>query len=388
MNKESANLGERHPFGLLSISKPRGKTSFEVVGMLRKALHVKKVGHTGTLDPIASGLLLLCVGRATRLLDYLMDLPKTYIAWMKLGVTTDTLDSTGKVMQIREVPEFTPEEVEEVLDEFRGDIQQTPPVFSAIKRNGKKLYVLAREGIQAEVEPRDIAIHDLSVQSLTRSTISFKISCSKGTYIRSICADIGERLGCGAHVFRLQRTHIGGWDIEDAVPYSRLFALSRNEILDMLQPIESILPDYKRAEVSPLAEHFAINGMSIDIDQVRISEDIEIGEPVLLRTWRGKLIGVFRAEEPTQDDLKRRPSLPLVLSPEKVLLTSTPPKQYPPKSKTGRDSGRPRRSFGKRRGPGGGGGGRGSFRRSGPPRDGSSRPGNRRFSNPHSDRDH
>jgi len=346
----SANMKVYEPFGLLNISKPRGKTSFEVVGQLRKVLQVKKVGHTGTLDPIASGVLLLCVGRATRLLDYLVDLPKSYMAWMKLGVTTDTLDSTGKVVQVREVPEFDEADVERVMDEFRGKIKQVPPMFSAVKRNGKKLYVLARQGIQADVEPRDVNIFDLEIESLLRSTIQLKIACSKGTYIRSLCADIGEKLGCGAHVFRLQRTNIGSWDVKDAIPFSRIFSLGRNEITEMLEPIEGILPDYAVGEVSPLAEHYATNGLSIDIDQIRLSGELAIGDPVILRTWRGKLIGVFRAKKPSPDDMKRRPSLPMVLRPDKILLTSSPPKQYPPKAKLSRGSNRPRRPYGKRRG--------------------------------------
>jgi len=352
LSNGSANMKVYEPFGLLNVEKPRGKTSFEVVGLLRKVLQVKKVGHTGTLDPIASGVLLLCVGRATRLLDYLVDLPKSYLAWMKLGVTTDTLDSTGKVVQVREVPEFAESDVEAVIDEFRGRIKQVPPMFSAVKRDGKKLYVLAREGVQADVQPRDVTIHNLEVLSLSRSTVTLKITCSKGAYMRALCADIGERLGCGAHLFRLQRTNIGRWDVSDSIPFSDILALSRTEIAGMLAPIEGILPDYAQGEVSPLAEHYATNGLSIDIDQIRLSRELSIGDPVILRTWRGKLIGVFRTDAPSPEDLKRRPSLPMVVKPEKILLTSSPPKQYPPPRKAGRDSSRPRPPYDKRRGPG------------------------------------
>ena len=377
MSIGSANMKVHEPFGLLNISKPRGKTSFEVVGQLRKVLQVKKVGHTGTLDPIASGVLLLCVGRATRLVDYLADLPKSYKAWMKLGVTTDTLDSTGKVMRVREVPEFDESDVEAVMDAFRGKLKQVPPMFSAVKRNGKKLYVLAREGVQADVPPRDVTIHDLEIQSLLRSTIELRITCSKGTYIRSVCADIGEKLGCGAHVFRLQRTSIGSWDVSDAIPFSRIFALGRNEITDMLEPIEGILPDYAVGEVSPLAEHYAMNGLSIDVDQIRLSRELSIGDPIILRTWRGKLIGIFRARKPSPDDQERRPSLPMVLRPEKILLTSSPPKKYPPTRKAHQASTGYKRSFSKRRGAGRDGRSRGSYGR-GSSR-GRSRPTGRRF---------
>lgn len=350
MSKESANMNVYEPFGMLNVSKPRGKTSFEVVGLLRKVLGVKKVGHTGTLDPIASGVLLLAVGRATRLLDYLMDLPKSYIAWMRLGVTTDTLDSTGQVVEVKEVPEFSNDDVEEVIGQLRGTIMQVPPVFSAIKRNGKKLYVLARKGVQVETEPREIKIHSLELQSLSRTTIRLGIECSKGTYIRSLCADIGDKLGCGAHVYRLQRTSIGDWHAANALPYSRIFALSRHEIAEMLEPVERMLPNFATGEVSPLAEHYALNGLSIDIDQIRHSGELCIGDPIVLRTWRGKLIGVFRAKEPTQEDLKRRPSLPLVVKPEKILSTAAPPKSYPPERKAQRPSRKPRGSF-KGKGP-------------------------------------
>ena len=295
---------------------------------MRKVLRIKKVGHSGTLDPIASGVLLVCVGRATRLLDYLMDLPKSYVAWVKLGVTTDTLDSTGKVLEVRDIPEFEPDELEAVLDEFRGKIMQTPPMFSAIKRDGKKLYVLARQGEQIDIEPRPVTLHDLELLSQSRSTLKLSIHCSKGTYVRSLCADIGERLGCGAHVFSLRRTSIGQWDVEDAIPYSKVFALGREQVTNMLEPIEKILPSFAQGEVSPLAERYALNGLSIDMDQMRCTTDLEIGDPVVLRTWRGTLIGVFRAKRPSPDDLSRRPSLPMVLRPEKVLLTSRPAKKY------------------------------------------------------------
>jgi len=355
LSNRSANVNVFEPFGLLNVSKPRSKTSFEVVGLLRKLLHVKKVGHTGTLDPIASGVLLLCVGRATRLLDYLMGLPKSYVAWMKLGVTTDTLDSTGKVLEVREVPEFSSEDIEPVLNQFREHIKQVPPMFSAIKRDGKKLYVLARQGVQTSVEPRDVTIHELELQSLSRSTVQLGISCSKGTYIRSLCADIGEKLGCGAHVFRLHRTKIGVWGIDDALPYSRVFALSRDEILDKLEPIEHILPEFVRGEVSPTAEHYALNGLSIDIDQVRLTSDVSVGDPVILRTWRGELIGIFRATEPSADDLVRRPSLPMVLKAEKVLLTSSPPKSYPTRDTKPSYPARSKRPYDKNRGSGRGG---------------------------------
>lgn len=349
MRKRSVSLKVYEPFGLLNVSKPRGKTSFEVVGLLRKVLRVKKVGHAGTLDPIASGVLLLCVGRATRLLEYLMELPKSYIAWMRLGVTTDTLDSTGQVLDVRQVPELTPVQVEEVLDEFRGAIKQVPPMFSAIKRDGKKLYVLAREGIKIDLEPRDVTIYNLELLSLARSTLKISVRCSKGTYVRALCADIGERLGCGAHVFRLQRTSVGDWHVEKALPFNRIYALHRREITEMLEPIERILPDFPQGEISPLAERYAKNGCSIDIDQIRCSDDLKEGDRVILRSWRGRLIGIFRAEKPSAIDLRRRPSLPLVVRPEKILATARPPKPYPSPKKRRRMKMKHR--FSKRRTP-------------------------------------
>ena len=229
---------------------------------------------------------------------------------------------------------------------------QVPPTFSAVKRNGKKLYVLARQGVEVAPEPREVNIHALELLSLSRSTIRLGIKCSKGTYIRSLCADIGEKLGCGAHVYRLQRTCIGDWHVDKAVPYSRIFALSRHEVSDMLEPIENMLPSFIRGEVSPLAEHYALNGLPIDIDQIRYSGELNVGDPLILRTWRGKLIGIFRAKEPSPEDLRRRPSLPFVLSPEKILSTTHPPRSYPSQKSAQKHSRRPRGSF-KRRGPSG-----------------------------------
>lgn len=205
--------------GVFLVDKPVGPTSFRVVQQVRRALQIKKVGHTGTLDPFASGLLILCAGRrATRIIPRLMGGDKLYEATLQLGVETDTLDCQGRVLAIRPVPFLDLPTVEACLAKFRGEIMQAPPAFSALKHEGKPLYQYARRGIVIEKAARPVFVSELDCTSLGEGTMGIRVRCSKGTYIRSLAADIGQSLGCGAHLLALRRWENGPFSVTSALP--------------------------------------------------------------------------------------------------------------------------------------------------------------------------
>lgn len=204
--------------GIINILKPPGMTSHDVVAYLRRVGGIKKVGHTGTLDPGAAGVLPVCIGKATKIVDYIMNGQKEYICEMTLGEKTDTYDGYGKTVEAKEFPEDLPlDEFKKVLLNFTGDIMQAPPAYSAIKISGKRAYDLARQGIDVDIPKRSVTIYSIDVLKYKLPTILLKISCSKGTYIRSICNDIGEYLGCGAYMSFLLRTKTSSFTISDSV---------------------------------------------------------------------------------------------------------------------------------------------------------------------------
>ncbi|MBL8164357.1 MAG: tRNA pseudouridine(55) synthase TruB [Anaerolineae bacterium] len=200
------------PCGFLNINKPAGLTSHDVVARLRRSLRLKKVGHAGTLDPLATGVLVICVGAATRLSEYVMASRKRYQAVARLGVTTDTYDADGQVVQVRDASGVTRPDVEAALNAFRGDILQHPPAYSAIKQGGRKLYELARAGEVVEAAARPVTIHALDLVDWSAPQFTLDVACSAGTYIRSLAYDLGEALGVGAHLTALTRTASGIFD--------------------------------------------------------------------------------------------------------------------------------------------------------------------------------
>lgn len=211
--------------GVFSVCKPEGVSSFRMVQLVRRSLGIKKVGHTGTLDPFASGVLVICAGRpATRLISQLMVGDKEYEATLKLGIITDTQDPEGEIVERRSVPEMSERVIAECLAQFTGEQMQTPPSYSALKHEGKPLYYYARQGIKVVKEPRSINIKELHCLSQDRDTLALRIVCSKGTYIRTLAADIGDFLGCGAHLSKLKRTRNGFFSIGDTLPGEKLFA--------------------------------------------------------------------------------------------------------------------------------------------------------------------
>ncbi|MCP4649992.1 MAG: tRNA pseudouridine(55) synthase TruB [PVC group bacterium] len=216
--------------GILLIDKPSGVTSHDMVFQIRKRLQVKKVGHAGTLDPAATGLLILLIGKATKLSASFLGLDKKYEVKLTLGVTTKTADHTGEILKKKEVPEFLQEQIEQVLGRFIGSIEQIPPMVSAKKIGGKKLYVLARKGIEIERKPQKINIYNIELKEINLPDVYFSVHCSKGTYIRTLCEDVGEVLSCGGHMSALRRTACGEYKVEDALDGSILRDIPREKI--------------------------------------------------------------------------------------------------------------------------------------------------------------
>jgi len=224
-------VSDRHRAGILPVEKGPGVTSFQVVAHLRRVLRAPRVGHGGTLDPAATGLLPILVGEATKLTPYLVELDKEYVATVRLGVTTETQDLTGAVIETRPVPALDALALEAALAPFVGTIQQIPPMFSALHRDGKRLYELARQGVEVEREPRQVVVHSIRLESVALPDFVMRIRCGKGTYVRTLAADVGAALGCGATLAGLVRTRVGPYALEAAVAWDEVREARSGEAL-------------------------------------------------------------------------------------------------------------------------------------------------------------
>ncbi len=228
--------------GVLLVDKPKGLTSHDVVYRLRRKLQMKKIGHAGTLDPMATGVLVMLIGKATRISQYLMSVDKIYEGEATLGVVTDSQDAEGEIMETRPVPELTEAQVREVMKTFLGDQYQTPPMHSAIKIGGVKLYQLARQGQEVEREPRFIRVVSFDLLSFALPKLTFDLHCTKGTYVRTVAHDLGQKLGCGAHLSALRRTGSGQFKIAQCLPLDEIEKLSLPEIEKRLIPVYEAAP--------------------------------------------------------------------------------------------------------------------------------------------------
>lgn len=273
---ETANL-----CGILVVHKHAGVTSSDIVNRLRRLYGTRQVGHTGTLDPMATGVLPVLIGRAVKASDFIVAENKRYIAGMRLGITTDTEDVTGQVLTTSlEIPDETA--VQAACAAFRGDIQQIPPMYSALKVDGKKLVDLARAGITVERQPRAIRIETLTARRLEDSLYELDVRCSKGTYIRTLCADIGDRLGCGAAMESLIRRSSGPFTLEQAVTVTELEEMTAEERLSRLLPLESYFADCPAVSLPPFYARLAASGC--EIYQKKIGTAIPTG--TLVRMYR------------------------------------------------------------------------------------------------------
>jgi tRNA pseudouridine55 synthase len=272
--------------GVLLIDKPVGLSSNDALTKVKRIINAKKAGHTGTLDPFATGLLPLCFGEATKFSQDLLEADKTYLAKVHLGVTTTTGDTEGETVETRPVA-VTNEQIEAALVKFRGPIMQVPPMYSALKRDGKALYEYAREGITLEREARAVTIHALEMLDYEAPFLTIRVTCSKGTYIRVLGEDIGAELGCGAHLNQLRRIGVGNLSIDGMVTLEALQAIENP--LSLLAPVDALLSSFPRVDLTPeLAKRF-LNGQRLALNREPVSLPDEKGR---VRVYiEGKLLG-------------------------------------------------------------------------------------------------
>lgn len=272
--------------GVLLIDKPVGLSSNDALTKVKRIVNAKKAGHTGTLDPFATGLLPLCFGEATKFSQDLLEADKTYLAKVHLGVTTTTGDTEGEIVETRPV-EVTKEQIEAALAKFRGPIMQVPPMYSALKRDGKALYEYAREGVTLEREARPVTIHDLEMLDYEAPFLTIRVTCSKGTYIRVLGEDIGAELGCGAHLNQLRRIGVGNLTVAGMVTLEALQA--HGNPLSLLAPVDALLSSFPRVDLTPeLAKRF-LNGQRLALNREPVSLPDQQGR---VRVYHdGKLLG-------------------------------------------------------------------------------------------------
>lgn len=264
--------------GIVNVYKEKGFTSFDVVAKMRGIFHQKKVGHTGTLDPDAEGVLPVCLGSATKVCDVLTDKDKEYEAVLLLGLVTDTQDVTGTVLSEHEVS-VTEEEVRDAVLSFVGDIMQVPPMFSALKVNGQKLCDLARQGVEVERKARPVVIYGIEILDMRLPRVHMRVHCGKGTYIRTLCRDIGEKLGCGGCMERLLRTRVSDFALRDALRLSEIEDALAAGKTDFIRPVDSVFMQYPAVTVAPEAQKLLDNGN-------RIPQEMADGHPESGQTVR------------------------------------------------------------------------------------------------------
>ena len=274
MNDKGENK-DRIVSGILNIYKPQEMTSHDVIAIIRKASGVRKAGHTGTLDPMATGVLPVCLGSAARIMEYLDADMKVYRCSMRLGYVSDTNDIWGEVSKSGDPAGITDEEINETVSRYCGRISQIPPVYSALKVNGRKLYEYARSGQDVDVKAREIYIENIVTENVSREAdieVTFTVTCSKGTYVRSLCRDIGEDLGCGAVMSSLERKASGIFQVEDAVDIEKIRNMEPKEIEDLLIPADNALSHFGKGLVREERVKAFLNGLSVYAKDVKIEK--------------------------------------------------------------------------------------------------------------------
>ena len=279
---------------IVNILKPTGMTSHDVVSRVRKILNIKKVGHTGTLDPDASGVLPICIGKATKVSELILNKDKGYICELTLGITTDTYDSSGEILEKCEDFNVSLDELEKAFDSQRGEIKQLPPMYSALKINGKRMCDLVRSGRSDEIELkyRDVNIKKLEILSYKDNKVMFYVKCSKGTYVRSICYDVGQVLGCGGHMSFLLRTESGKFNLDNSITLEELEIFKENETLDNhLYDIDYVLSNLGLIDINPLAVKSFVNG-AIVYPKGFIKKEFKASDKLVRVYTKGEFLGV------------------------------------------------------------------------------------------------
>ena len=272
---------------IINLNKPPGVTSRQAVTKVQRLLGAKKAGHAGTLDPQATGVLLVCLNEATKVTRFLMDMGKQYKAKIKLGEKTDTYDAEGRVVEKKDISSLSEADLYDVVQSFKGPIKQKPPMYSAVKIGGKTLYKLARQGIEIERPDRAVHIYDIEITSIDLPCFDVAISCSKGTYIRSLCDDIGTKLGTGAHMASLERSAVGEFNISDALSFEDLAAKE-----EMFCSIDQSLAKLSEIKLGDVDYHKAKNGVKIILEPCNLYN----GEFVRMKDPAGNLFAIGRAD--------------------------------------------------------------------------------------------
>lgn len=284
--------------GVLNVYKEKGYTSHDVVAKLRGIVGQKKIGHTGTLDPDATGVLPVCLGKATKLCDMLTDKNKTYETVLLLGQVTDTQDTSGSVLARKTTDYLTEEQVKEVIEEFVGVYEQIPPMYSALKVNGKKLYELARQGIEIERKARPVQIYGIHIKEMDLPRVKMEVTCSKGTYIRTLCHDIGKKLQCGGCMEELIRTRVSRFCIDDSFSLEQIVRLQEeNKLKEILVPIDEMFLQYKKIVVQGKEVSLVYNGNPFFRRQGETMCELSEGELVRVYDNQDRFIGIYAYNE-------------------------------------------------------------------------------------------
>ena len=272
--------------GILVLDKPAGATSFDMVSLVRRRLGVRRVGHGGTLDPEAVGVLPLLIGEATKLVPYLVEEDKEYVATVRFGITTDTQDLTGRVLATASVPPLTRESVAAATRRFVGRIRQVPPMFSAVHHEGRRLYELARAGVEVPREAREVTVHEIAVEEVGDATVVLRVVCGRGTYIRALAADLGEALGCGAAIAELIRTRVGPFDRSNALTVADVAGLDADDLFARMLPPEAALGDWASVVLPPAAAAAFVHGQAVGV--------ADLAPPGLIRVHddTGRMLGI------------------------------------------------------------------------------------------------
>lgn len=281
--------------GILLINKSKNMTSHDVVSILRKKLNTKKIGHTGTLDPMATGVLPICIGNATRVSDYIMEQGKSYIADLEFGKSTTTYDSTGETVNISDTKNFSYDQINEALSTFLGEIDQYPPIYSAIKVDGKKLYEYAREGKEVDIKSRKVTIKNIKILQIDGEKLKIEVSCSKGTYIRSLIHDLGIKLGTFAHMTGLVRNRVGKFNIENSIDISNISEIDTEDLLEKLISIEDSLYNLDKINFLEDISFRIINGQKINVSKFNYEGNFIENKAILIKVL-DNFIGIGKVE--------------------------------------------------------------------------------------------
>lgn len=281
--------------GIINVYKEKGYTSHDVVAKLRGIVGQRKIGHTGTLDPDAEGVLPVCLGRATKLCDMLTDKNKTYEAVLLFGKTTDTQDITGRVLEEQDTSLLTEEKVKDCIQGYIGEYEQLPPMYSAVKVNGRKLYELARKGIEVERKKRKVRIFDIKISKIDLPRVHMEVKCSKGTYIRTLCHDIGQTAGTGACMEALKRTRVSCFEVEESLTLSRIEEYKNTgKLMDYVIPIDAMFSELPELVVTGEHAALAYNGNPLRPEYMTEEKDFEDGQAVRVYDKEMQFIGIYR----------------------------------------------------------------------------------------------